>query len=388
MDHPEERLSTRKKLSVRLLILLVILNGYPSSAFVFKTGECRSISETVKNFDIGQFLGTWYVIQSSNTAARCHSISIKDKSGSFAFTVNKQLYSLLAAGIVHNLHYEAQVYPNPQKPASMVVRMPSSLYSDISYEVIGTDYKTWAVVWACKNQMFGHLESGMILSRTTTLPIESLTLIRQDLMSLGVSKLSTVQQRDCSPKLGGGFFTLELASGLTNVPVDWQTLIPNTQVPSAITAGCFVQEGQYFYFREVCPSASTGSNPGSTNSSGDYYYYYYDDPAALVGAWMELITALAVVIVERLLLTEREQEITITTTKMQEVVVIIITQTALMETAMNIMTIRLLEMGREVATTLRTTITMTTNILVTITTLMITVVIIITTMSMQRRGCK
>ncbi|XP_068223368.1 calponin homology domain-containing protein DDB_G0272472-like [Palaemon carinicauda] len=278
MASSEDRFPNRKKWVIGMVIFLMFFSGFPTSAFVFKTGECRSIAETVKNFDITKFIGTWYVIQSSNTAARCHTISFKENSGSFAFIVNKQIYSLLAAGIVHNLHYEAQVFPNPKSPASMVVRMPSSLYSDISYEVIGTDYKNWAVMWACKNQMFGHLESGLVLSRTNTLSIESLTLIRKDLQSLGVTSLSTVQQKDCNPKLGGGFFTLELASGTTSVSVDWETLIPDSQLPSEITDGCFVQEGNYFYFREVCPSSNTTSETDGTNSTGEYYYYYYDDP--------------------------------------------------------------------------------------------------------------
>ncbi|KAK7067231.1 hypothetical protein SK128_012566 [Halocaridina rubra] len=41
--------------------------------------------------------------------------------------VDKQLFSLLAAGVVHNLHYEAQIYPNPKDPGMMVLRLPSGM---------------------------------------------------------------------------------------------------------------------------------------------------------------------------------------------------------------------------------------------------------------------
>ncbi|XP_071513453.1 uncharacterized protein [Panulirus ornatus] len=292
---------------VVVVVVAGLLQAGPCQSYSFKTGQCKAISPTVSDFSITKFLGTWQVIQGYNVASRCYSITIKEAEGvgSYALSVDKQLFSLRAAGIIHNLHYEAQLYPNPDDPASMVLRLPSHLYRDISYTVIGTDYNTWAVLWSCTSAMFGHLESALILARKSNLPLNELMEIRGKLQGLGVDldEISSVQQSDCKPKLGGGFFTLELAPGTSKIPIDWDTLIPAGDMPALSPTGCFIQENGFYLYYEVCPSGSknvvfkpsedgagnsstttvgsegslegNGITPGDEDSGNDVEYYYY-----------------------------------------------------------------------------------------------------------------
>ena len=121
--------------------------------------------------------------------------------------VDKQLYSLRTAGLVHNFHYESQIYPSSNDPATMVLRFPSrkyclktesklddlmiiivifiylrlsfeisisvtELFGDIMYQVTSTDYTGVSLVYSCKSSVFGHLETHLILSRTPSLNLQ------------------------------------------------------------------------------------------------------------------------------------------------------------------------------------------------------------------------
>ncbi|KAK3871921.1 hypothetical protein Pcinc_022958 [Petrolisthes cinctipes] len=268
--------------------------GDCSAGYKFKTGSCKSVASQVDGFSLSQFSGTWYVIQGSNVASRCYSITLSDVGGSYSLEVNKQIFSLRALGVLHNLHYQSQVFPSSSSPSTWLLRVPSHVYSDVGYQVVGTDYTTWAVLYSCTATLFGRLESGLVLSRTTTLPLQRLLLIRDTLQSVGVDleDLSTVQQGDCNPKLGGGFFTLELAKDLSSVPLnEWTSLITNADTPALSPDGCYVQEGQVYIYFDVCPDGNPnvvytpsldggegeGDNGSDGSTSAEYYYYYYVD---------------------------------------------------------------------------------------------------------------
>ncbi|XP_042862602.1 uncharacterized protein LOC122247408 [Penaeus japonicus] len=274
----------------RVLQLAFLLQACPVRSYIFKTGACPSV-KPLSNFAFNQFVGTWHVIQSSNTASRCHSLSFSQSSGKFFLDMNKQIFSLRAAGIVHNLRFQAQIYPNPKEPATMVLRIPSSLYQDVSYQILSTDYTTWAVAWSCKPMVFGHLESALIMARSKELSLSELRNIRLNLQSAGVSvdELSSVQQTECNPDLDGGRFTLDLASSLANTLVDWTALIPTSTIPGLSPGGCFVQEGDFYIYQETCNatasnvifdgtdiSSSDGGNEGGDAGDEYEYYYYYD----------------------------------------------------------------------------------------------------------------
>ncbi|ROT76342.1 putative apolipoprotein D-like [Penaeus vannamei] len=257
-----------------VLLLVFLLQTRPVGSYIFKTGECPSVNP-VSNFAFAQFAGTWHVIQSSNTASRCYSLSFSENGGSFFLTMNKQIFSLRAAGIVHNLRFESQIYPNPNNPASMVLRIPSNLYQDVSYQIISTDYTTWATAWSCKPTVFGHMESVLIMGRSRELPLSELRSIRLDLETAGVSvdELSSVQQTECNPDLGGGRFTLDLASDLADTLVDWTALIPSSTIPGLSPSGCFVQEGDFYLYLETCNATASNvifdpNDPSEGNETG------------------------------------------------------------------------------------------------------------------------
>lgn len=55
------------------------------------------------------------------------------------------------------------------------------------YLVLGTDYKTYTIKWACMNTGPMHLQSLWILSRTKTLPAKSRKEVYNTLKTLGIS---------------------------------------------------------------------------------------------------------------------------------------------------------------------------------------------------------
>ena len=73
-----------------------------------------------------QFQGKWYVIQGSNVASRCYTMDWTVRNGGgITVKVDKQLFSLRTAGIVHNFHYEAQVFQDASQLHILTLRFPS-----------------------------------------------------------------------------------------------------------------------------------------------------------------------------------------------------------------------------------------------------------------------
>ncbi|XP_045135628.1 uncharacterized protein LOC123518695 [Portunus trituberculatus] len=137
-----------------------------------------------------KFLGKWHVLLGSNLASRCHSLTIRqgglEGSAGYTVEVEKQLYSLHSAGLLHKLHYEAEMTQNSQSPASLLLRLPAHVYGDVVFDVVGTDYTTWAALYSCSSTLFGHLHAGLVLGRAAQLDLSSLMLARDSLEGLGI----------------------------------------------------------------------------------------------------------------------------------------------------------------------------------------------------------
>lgn len=69
-----------------------------------------------------------------------------------------------------------------------------------NYQVISTDYKTFALVWRCQPTLFGHRKTAQILSRTKSLSKEILEELQTSIRHIELRDnytFNTVRQTDC-----------------------------------------------------------------------------------------------------------------------------------------------------------------------------------------------
>ena len=128
-------------------------------------GPCPSVSG-VSNFNIANYLGTWYEI--------IRSIDMPFEKG----TCSQAHYSVLPTGRVNVTNSEVrsgeltyafgQAYCDNTGYANCHVRFSAwSPYS--GYQVLSTDYSQYAVVFSCFSIGVYHWSFGWLLSRTPTI---------------------------------------------------------------------------------------------------------------------------------------------------------------------------------------------------------------------------
>ncbi|XP_062377329.1 apolipoprotein D-like [Sardina pilchardus] len=163
-----------------LLALIVAVNGQ-----TFHFGSCPT-PPVQQNFDVGKYLGRWYEI------ARLPAVFEKGKCNQATYSLLKEGVvkvvnaELLKNGEINSIEGQATV-TNSTQPAKLDVTFFKGI-ADAPYWVISTDYTSYSVVYSCRN-VFGllYVDFAWILARSRTLPDSTVSQLRGDLESHGVS---------------------------------------------------------------------------------------------------------------------------------------------------------------------------------------------------------
>ncbi|XP_042219532.1 uncharacterized protein LOC121864526 [Homarus americanus] len=252
------------------LLLLLLLQAPSSTTFKFKVGQCRAFP-VVSNFRPDQFAGVWYVVQMTNTAASCYSLTFTQGPGDGISSVDfrKQIWGLNAAGIHNTVTFTAPTHSIDHGGAHMAMALPTEAWGWVGVQVVDTDYQEWAALWACKKTLFGHLEAAIILSRDTFLPPQRLWEVRVMMAGAGsdLEDLSTIQHTHCLTTQGGRKMTIEFDPNLDKPNVHFQSLFTSS---GAVDSGDINNNST-----EV---GGTRRPRPCVDELDDYYYYYEDCP--------------------------------------------------------------------------------------------------------------
>uniref|UniRef100_A0A1B0CL22 Putative apolipoprotein d/lipocalin lipocalin lipocalin n=1 Tax=Lutzomyia longipalpis TaxID=7200 RepID=A0A1B0CL22_LUTLO len=156
---------------------------------------CPDVSP-MKDFDMNQFLGTWYVIQKTITGYRCiqHQITPLENEREYKISQVSPI-DLLDKLLLKNEHtYAGFLVANAACPARMKVHYAFSIGEE-AYIVVTTDYETYAAVVECT--VAGR--TATILSRTQSLSEFRLDELRAMLekFCIRINDLSTISHKDC-----------------------------------------------------------------------------------------------------------------------------------------------------------------------------------------------
>ncbi|KAK7079348.1 hypothetical protein SK128_013895, partial [Halocaridina rubra] len=173
----------------------------------------------------------------------------------------KQIWGLTAAGIYNVVSFTAYGYRLGQSPAQWIVSLPTTAFGDVALQVVDTDYDNWALMWACKRSMFGHMEAAIIVSRTTSIDNRVLDNLSKIIKKAGgdTDDLSTIQHGKCISTKGGRKFTIEFDPSLDKADVNFQAFGNGGGGgggggdSGTGLSPCIVEDTEYVYYYDDCP---------------------------------------------------------------------------------------------------------------------------------------
>ncbi|KAL2097195.1 hypothetical protein ACEWY4_006402 [Coilia grayii] len=177
-------------LSLTLLCVLVV------DAQVIHLGKCPD-PPVKQNFDVASYVGRWYEIQ------KLPNVFQKGDCGQATYTLGDGVVNVVNAELLPDGTYsEARGTAKPVDPAEpaklAVTFFPGAPPGD--YWVLDTDYNNYTLVYACKNYGPLYADFIWIMSRSRTLPQETVEQLQNTLTSNGIiiDKLTVTNQSVCS----------------------------------------------------------------------------------------------------------------------------------------------------------------------------------------------
>ncbi|KAF6733964.1 Apolipoprotein D [Oryzias melastigma] len=197
--NPGRRTGTQRNMNPIQMLGLTLLCALSASGQVIMPGRCPDAAVQEK-FDAAAYLGKWFEIQklpNSFQKGQCSTAEYSLQSPGVVGVLNREL---LNNGTIYALTGTAK--PSPTEPAKLMVTFfennPPS-----PYWVLSTDYTNFALVYSCTDLELIHTDFVWILSRTPSLPQETLEKLQNILISIGVSAdklLTTNHDQDyCRP---------------------------------------------------------------------------------------------------------------------------------------------------------------------------------------------
>jgi len=176
----------------------------PTHSHTTHSGRACPEIEAFPNLDGGRITGTWYVMYHFDTSNSCLVWNITRRNDeTFTLTENRQFWLLDAVNLDHTHWLSASLdTPNPEVPARMRVRWPTSFTGKADFTVFDTDYENFMAVFECDRAGFFHRRAVSVLSRTNVMDQSLLQRVRDALDKNGIphDQLHIVDQTKCRGK--------------------------------------------------------------------------------------------------------------------------------------------------------------------------------------------
>ena len=180
-----------------MIKFLAILASLAAQTLAVKSfGRCPKPT-LPSDFDISQYVGTWYEIARDKTLpfeyGDCVKVQYASLGGNLISVHNSQLNP--TTGAIDSVYAKA-------KCSSAQCNVNFFLFYTGDYRVLSTDYSTYAIVFSCTNYLIAKTEAVWILSRTETLDAATLATAQSIITSMTDYSLDnfyyTVQGGSCT----------------------------------------------------------------------------------------------------------------------------------------------------------------------------------------------
>ncbi|XP_063075921.1 apolipoprotein D-like [Engraulis encrasicolus] len=180
------------------VLLLALLPVVAVRAQSPQPGKC-AVPPVQQNFDVGRYAGRWYDIQKLPAVfqkGKCSQATYTARSDGQISVLNQ---SLQPDGAVTSTVGTAWA-PDMNEPAKLVVRFVEGKRPG-PYWVLSTDYESYSLVFSC-TQLSSEVNVNFawILSRSRSLPAETITQLEDKLRSYGIKidNMTVTDQTGCS----------------------------------------------------------------------------------------------------------------------------------------------------------------------------------------------
>ncbi|KAF2356095.1 Lipocalin/cytosolic fatty-acid binding domain [Trinorchestia longiramus] len=153
-----------------LLVLVAACVGLVSPHTVHMGRTCPEV-DPFPNLSLDKILGVWYVVYQFDTSNTCLVWNItRVGEERLAITETRQLWLLDSLRIDHQHLLTATLdIPNPEVPARMRIRWPTSITGKADFTIFDTDYQEYMAVFECDRAGLIHRRSVTILSRASVM---------------------------------------------------------------------------------------------------------------------------------------------------------------------------------------------------------------------------
>ncbi|XP_028831420.1 apolipoprotein Da, duplicate 2 [Denticeps clupeoides] len=177
------------------LLCLAVLSTLGVSAQTIHPGKCPE-PPVQQNFDVPRYMGRWHEIQ------KLPAFFQKGKCAQATYTLGDGVVKvvndeLLSDGTISSIEGTAKP-TDPSEPAKLEVTFFPGAPAG-NYWVLKTDYDNYTLVYGCSNLGGVYANYAWILSRSRTLPEETVAELRATLTSSGIiiDKLTDSEQTGC-----------------------------------------------------------------------------------------------------------------------------------------------------------------------------------------------
>ncbi|KAK3870477.1 hypothetical protein Pcinc_024303 [Petrolisthes cinctipes] len=183
------------------LPVLVIMYGCMQSVLLLVLAVCVVRSQlvfplncpnqaVVQNFDSTQYLGLWYENQKYpvifETGGKCITATYSDNGNNKIGVLNSQRNIL--TNKVTTITGEAK-FTGSTSEASLTVSFQGIPFGDGSYNVLDTDYTSYAIVWSCQDLLLFNTQILWILTREQNPSSTLIDNVRQIIENRGITLL-------------------------------------------------------------------------------------------------------------------------------------------------------------------------------------------------------
>ncbi|KAJ6646755.1 UBX domain-containing protein 1, partial [Pseudolycoriella hygida] len=164
----------------------------------YSPGKCPYV-QPIPDFDMTKFLGRWYAIEKTSTESSCLIYNFKKdvEEGEFLLEQTSERYPT-SLNISYIFDYTGYLKAG-KNSSKMVINFPLNIVGSSSFDVVMTDYKTYAGIFTCQNLFFLKRQSVTFLSRTNKLDKELLTKMRNLFeQNIGNIYLNTIRHDNCN----------------------------------------------------------------------------------------------------------------------------------------------------------------------------------------------
>lgn len=188
-----------KDLIAFVLVLAVIAQV---SGHTLHIGRSCPEVHPMPNLSVDKTLGLWYVVYKFDTANTClvWNLTRGELPDTLQVKETRQLSVLDTFRVDHTHSITANIdIPNPEVPAKMRIRWPTSITGKADFIVFDTDYDTYMAIFECDRAGLLHRRSVSILSRTPKINDIFVRRVRRllETVEVGHHHLSSISHDTC-----------------------------------------------------------------------------------------------------------------------------------------------------------------------------------------------